>query len=181
MVTRDGSMTRRREVRLNPFFIRSAVGMGRQDRGSQEPRVLIPASSGLRLESPGKRMRLVRIRLNPFFILRSAVGMHDELQRDGEVRLNPFFIRSAVGICQVCVGWSYTRVLIPSSSGLRLECPGSRRSARRSSLNPFFIRSAVGMRGHAGGVSDEEVLILLHQVCGWNRRPNGRNDKTGKS
>ena len=62
-----------------------------------------------------------RYGLNPFFI-RSAVGIHHERGSGQRTRsLNPFFIRSAVGIDKPNDVIPSEYVLIPSSSGLRLE------------------------------------------------------------
>ena len=89
-----------------------------------ETEVLIPSSSGLRLEPDVVGGNRNRARLNPFFI-RSQVGTipEKELQvyADG---LNPFFIRSQVGTVHDPAPEESRRVLIPSSSGLRLERHG---------------------------------------------------------
>ena len=61
------------------------------------------------------------------------------------LRLNPFFIRSAVGILDLQHVRRHRRVLIPSSSGLRLEFSYLDAADTLDSLNPFFIRSAVGI------------------------------------
>ena len=61
--------------------------------------------------------------------------------------LNPFFIRSAVGMKLMSILQYQVSVLIPSSSGLRLESPTRQSSDNPVCLNPFFIRSAVGILG----------------------------------
>ena len=61
--------------RLNPFFIRSAVGINGEGRSGPPRWVLIPSSSGLRLECNTAGGVITAIRLNPFFI-RSAVGIN---------------------------------------------------------------------------------------------------------
>ena len=63
----------------------------------QARQVLIPSSSGLRLELTLGEVRRMFGRLNPFFI-RSAVGIEPRGEGRGSVGLNPFFIRSAVGM-----------------------------------------------------------------------------------
>ena len=105
---------------LNPFFIRSVVGMAKQNDNVSISIVLIPSSSGLWLEC-----------------------VRGEKMTD-RIRLNPFFIRSVVGI-NFTAGSSTVGVLIPSSSGLWLESSTTRNHWPRSSLNPFFIRSVVGI------------------------------------
>ena len=83
--------------RLNPFFIRSAVGIGAPDEFPLEGTVLIPSSSGLRLElfmQPAITDALVLIPSSSGLRLESCgTGASSRNQR-----LNPFFIRSAVGI-----------------------------------------------------------------------------------
>ena len=134
--------------RLNPFFIRSAVGMIALKDSKIDRRLnpfFIRSAVGIALS----RQALPQsVRLNPFFI-RSAVGI--SVRSDGSggsASLNPFFIRSAVGIDDCRREIMRTFVLIPSSSGLRLEFFQIDISHSVSCLNPFFIRSAVGMNSH---------------------------------
>ena len=61
-------------VGLNPFFIRSAVEIQRDGRRRSPAHVLIPSSSGLRLKFVQGEAVAPKTRLNPFFI-RSAVEM----------------------------------------------------------------------------------------------------------
>ena len=87
--------------RLNPFFIRSAVGMDDAWNDRKAGDVLIPSSSGLRLEYLNDVQASLCMRLNPFFI-RSAVGIGSTAMKDMHDCLNPFFIRSAVGMACHC-------------------------------------------------------------------------------
>ena len=70
--------------------------------------------------------------------------MHERLARAAHLGLNPFFIRSAVGMVRnadlVHTAW----VLIPSSSGLRLEWNG--RAPRVRDPNYVLIPSSSGLR-----------------------------------
>ena len=55
----DAEITKAAEG-LNPFFIRSAVGIPDREAAVREAYVLIPSSSGLRLEWDGKpRWRVI--------------------------------------------------------------------------------------------------------------------------
>ena len=63
-----------RHVGLNPFFIRSAVGIDHGTVAANVSGVSIPSSSGLRLESRKASKLAKQVCLNPFFI-RSAVGI----------------------------------------------------------------------------------------------------------
>ena len=131
--------------RLNPFFIRSAVGIytslaACDGAGGLNP-FFIRSAVGIFRWHP----RVVTVCLNPFFI-RSAVGM-DGRYAVSRTRssLNPFFIRSAVGIGR--------------AQKALLTILG---------LNPFFIRSAVGMIDRKEQRVPSMSQSLLHQVCGWN-------------
>ena len=66
-----------KRVRLNPFFIRSAVEI--EALGDLRPHrgVLIPSSSGLRLKFASDVTNVQVLGLNPFFI-RSAVEMESD-------------------------------------------------------------------------------------------------------
>ena len=120
--------------------------------------VLIPSSSGLRLEWRSLAGGYHGLGLNPFFI-RSAVGIHATVNGAIVGSLNPFFIRSAVGIERRQMDDRRRHVLIPSSSGLRLEwCNNNRRNTIHR-LNPFFIRSAVGMHSPPRATATGSVLI----------------------
>ena len=107
--------------RLNPFFIRSAVGIPPSGEPSQ-----------------------LQDRLNPFFI-RSAVGMRHEPE---QLPSRGVLIPSSSGLrleFQFRIVAAFDSVLIPSSSGLRLESRPVRTCSSSRCLNPFFIRSAVGI------------------------------------
>ena len=110
-------------IRLNPFFIRSAVGFYNAPR--------TPTSSG------SQSLLHQVCGWITWSCASTATGC----------RLNPFFIRSAVGLGLRRQERHGGRVSIPSSSGLRLDCYGGAPMALTDRLNPFFIRSAVGFHG----------------------------------
>ena len=106
--------------RLNPFFVRSLVGI-QHERVHQVPlHVLIPSLSGLSLESPLPPLTPEVEGLNPFFV-RSLVGIHDHAAAAHLPGLNPFFVRSLVGMLSSEYAYTPGQVLIPSLSGLSLE------------------------------------------------------------
>ena len=152
---------------LNPFFIRSAVGLRKEGRTRNRKWVSIPSSSGLRLdwnegkEEPtfGRSQSLLHQvcgwiehpprtpQHRPVSIPSSSGLRLDFDQEDGKRTarsLNPFFIRSAVGLKLTRSLYHISRVSIPSSSGLRLD------------YNAIAIYE-----------SDHMSQSLLHQVCGW--------------
>ena len=106
---------------LNPFFIRSVVGIYAMSQARLAREVLIPSSSGLWLEFTAFVKCGYMRGLNPFFI-RSVVGIVDGAKVGmTKAGLNPFFIRSVVGIRLAGQLDRSGLVLIPSSSGLWLE------------------------------------------------------------
>ena len=156
-------------IDLNPFFIRSAVGICLPQRIRLERFVSIPSSSGLRLELI-KNGRCINQMVSQS-LLHQVCGWNRRSGRGGIVvdRLNPFFIRSAVGTLVQRLIDHNTDVSIPSSSGLRLELSTDMLISSQRRLNPFFIRSAVGTSSSKNFGSEGRSQSLLHQVCGWNR------------
>ena len=105
--------------------------MRKQERDSENRDVLIPSSSGLRLESYEAKHNSVMVGLNPFFI-RSAVGI---VARHEAAQSGAVLIPSSSGLRLEYNTFAHQDfilgfVLIPSSSGLRLECIWTVRMSR---------------------------------------------------
>ena len=142
-----------RKSRLNPFFIRSAVGNHHRHRNEHLRPVLIPSSSGLLLEMAQTRQGAGQDVLIP-----SSSGLLLE-NKDGTdntklAGLNPFFIRSAVGNAVITAKNVSCRVLIPSSSGLLLETDGTPTREDRTVLIP----------------SSSGLLLEITEIDQWSHR-----------
>ena len=180
-----------KKERLNPFFIRSAVGtsVSVESTQSNKSQSLLHQVCGWNRgpedhedREGGSQSLLHQV------CGWNVAGIESTAH---SLRLNPFFIRSAVGILQRAQEELRGTVSIPSSSGLRLECPrmgeGDAASMSQSllhqvcgwnfqdrgnvggwGLNPFFIRSAVGISPGRCSRRRGPSQSLLHQVCGWN-------------